>query len=171
MTLLGAIISRGLGAPCQRLLAGDGITALDFTVRRLPGIFEGISLDARAARKRAPAAGDAFGIAKNLDEYQYRICSVLPGLADADPAKITLQKYRVAIVASFAKLVASTKSGADLGEWNDHARALLVEASDAYVMSQSGKKISESKNGSSFSFFEVPEEQLDSALRSMYGQE
>jgi hypothetical protein len=171
MALLGTIISRGLGSPCQRLLAGDGITTVDFTVRQAPGVFEGISIDARAAKKRALAAGDAFGIAKNLDEYQYRICAALPALADANPAKIRLQKYRVAIIASFANLVASVRSGADLGEWNGHARALLVEASDAYVMSQSGKKMSESKISGSFSFFEVPEDQVDRALRSMYGQE
>jgi hypothetical protein len=170
MALLGAIISMGLGAPCQRLLAGDGITTVDFTVRPAPGIFEGLSIDARAAKKRTAAAGEAFGIAKNLDEYQYRICVAVPSLADADPAKIQLQKYRVAIIASFAKLVATVKAGMDLQEWNGHARVLLVEASDCYVMSQAGQKIPASKIGGALSFFEVSEEKVDAALRSVYGQ-
>lgn len=168
MSLLGSIISRGLCAPCRRFLAGDGITTVDFTVNALAGIFDRIAIDARSARKNVPVLGETFGTAKNLDEYQYRICALLPTLADSNPSKIVLQKYRVAIIAAFAKLAASIKSGA-VEEWNSHAKALLVEASDAYVAATANRKILEPRTGPVFAFFGVPEEQTDGALRSMYG--
>lgn len=152
------------------MLSGDGITTVDFTVSALAGIFEGIAIDARSARKANPALGETFGTAKNLDEYQYRICALLPTLADSNPSKIQLQKYRVGIIASFAKLVAALKSGT-ITEWNGHARELLVEASDAYVAATSGRKMPEPKIGAAMAFFGVPEEQADRALRSMYGYE
>ena len=41
-------------------------------------------------------------LAKNLDEYQYIVCHAIP---DANPYKKELQKCRVLIIASFAKLI------------------------------------------------------------------
>lgn len=168
MSLLGSIILIGLVSPCRRFLAGDGITTVDFTLNALAGIFDRIAIDARSARKNMPALGQTFGTAKNLDEYQYRICTLLPTLADSNPSKIMLQKYRVAIIAAFAKLAASVKSG-EVDEWNNHAKALLVEASDAYVAATTNRKIQESGAGQAFVFFGVPEEQTGRALKSMYG--
>lgn len=170
MSLLGSIISRGLGISCRRFLSGDGITTGDFTVCALEGVFQGIAIDARSARKASPALGETFGTAKNLDEYQYRICILLPTVADSNPSKIRLQKYRVGIVASFAKLTAALKSGS-IVEWNGHAKELLVEASDAYVAATSGRKMPEPKIGAVMAFFGTPEENVDMALRSMYGYE
>lgn len=158
-----------IGTPCRRLLAGDGITTVDFTVNNAHGIFDRLSIDARAAKKSAPAIGDSFGIAKNLDEYQYRIGSLLPSLADSNPAKIQLQKYRIAIIASFAALVATIKSGASTAEWNVHARALLVGASDLYVAATSGQDMQPAGAGGAFSFFRVPEHEVERAVKSMYG--
>ena len=79
-----------IGTPCRRLLAGDGITTADFTVNNAQWVFDGLSIDARAARKNAAEIGDSFGIVKNLDEYQYRIGSLIPSLVDSTPAKIQL---------------------------------------------------------------------------------
>lgn len=170
MSLLGFIISRGLGIPCRRFLAGDGVTTADFTIGSLTGIFEGIAIDARSARKANPVFGDTFGTAKNLDEYQHRICMLSSTLADSNPAKMLLQKYRVGIIAAFAQLVPALKSG-QVSKWNEHARALLVEASDVYVAATSGRKVPALQVAAAFAFFGVPEEKVDRALRSMYGYE
>jgi hypothetical protein len=165
--LLASII-KFLSIPCRRLLAGDGITTVDFTVNEAKGVIGELSIDARAAKKSSPPMGYAFGIAKNLDEYQYRICMLVPSLADSNPAKIQLQKYRVAIIASFAALVTAIKSG-DVAEWNGHARALLVDASDLYLAATSGQDVPAPRAHAAFAFFGVPEQQAEGALRSMYG--
>ena len=59
-------------------------------------------------QKVLPAIGDVASAAKNLDEYQFLICSLVPSLPDSNPSKMELQKYRVAIIAAFAKLVPLT---------------------------------------------------------------
>ena len=91
-------------------------------------------------------------------------------LADSNPAKMLLQKYRVGIIAAFAQLVPAVKSG-QVSKWNEHAKALLVEASDAYVAATSGRKVPALQVVAAFAFFGVPEEKVDRALRSMYGYE
>lgn len=164
---LGAIMPH-LSAKCKRFLAGDGVTTPDFTLVQLAGVFEGMSFDARAAKKDVPALGEAFGIAKNLDEYQHRICALVPSLPDSDPAKVQLQKYRVGIIAAFAKLATLIKTG-DVAEWSRHARLLLEEASNAYVASKSGQKPYAASVAGAFLFFGVPEGAVDSALAAMYG--
>ena len=164
-----AHVIKFIGTPCRRLLAGDGITTVNFTINNAQWVFDGLSIDARAAKKSAPAIGDSFGISKNLDEYQYRIGSLIPSLADSNPAKIQLQKYRIAIIASFAALVASIKSGADTAEWNIHARTLLVGASDLYVAATAGQDMPLARAGNTFSFFRVPEHEVEKAVKSMYG--
>jgi hypothetical protein len=166
---LGAIMLH-LSTKCKKFLAGDGVTTPDFTLVSLAGIFEGVSFDARAAKKQTPALGEAFGIAKNLDEYQHRICNLVPSLADSDPAKVQLQKYRVGIIAAFAKLAALVKTG-DVSEWNRHARLLLEEASNAYVASGSGSKPHAASIADALAFFGVQENAVDRALAAMYGLE
>jgi hypothetical protein len=166
---LGAIMPH-MSAKCRKLLAGDGVTTPDFTLVALAGVFEGVSFDARAARKEMPALGEAFGIAKNLDEYQHRICSLVPSLADSDPAKVRLQKYRVGIIAAFAKLATLVRTG-EVSEWNRHARLLLEEASNAYVASGSGQKPYAASIAGALAFFGLQEDAVDRALASMYGLE
>jgi hypothetical protein len=166
---LGVIMPH-LSAKCKKFLAGDGVTTPDFTLVSLAGVFEGTSFDARAAKKQAPALGEAFGIAKNLDEYQHRICALVPSLADSDPAKVRLQKYRIAIIAAFAKLAALIKTG-DVAEWSRHARLLLEEASNAYVAAGSGQKPYAASIADALSFFGLQEGAVDGALASMYGLE
>lgn len=171
--MLAAILAHiSSGSRCKKLLAGDGITTADFTIAGVPGLFEGVAVDARSAKKSAPALGDTFGITKNLDEYQYRICSLAPALADS-PLKVRLQKYRVAIVAAFAALGPIVKHDwAAAGGWNAHAMALLVEASDLYVSATGpspDQPLPASGIAQACSFFGIPEEKIDRALAAMYG--
>jgi hypothetical protein len=165
-----AAIMPHLSAKCRKFLAGDGVATPDFTLASLAGVFEGVSFDARAAKKQTPALGEAFGIAKNLDEYQHRICNLVPSLADSDPSKIQLQKYRVGIIACFAKLASLVRTG-DVAEWSRHARLLLEEASNAYVAVGSGQKPYAASVTAAFLFFGLQENALDRALASMYGLE
>jgi len=165
--LIDAVMSQ---ARCKKFLAGDGITTLEFAVSAFPGAFEGLSIDARAAKKSLPAFGDAFSVAKNLDEYQYRICALVPSLADS-PAKTLLQKYRIAIASAFAKLVSVIRQDqSSLQAWTAHARLVLVEASDAYVAAAGSPRTQEPKIGDALAFFGLREADLDRALAAVYGQ-
>jgi hypothetical protein len=171
--VLGAIISRVLaGSGCPRFLAGDGITVPDLSIRALPGIVGATWIDVRLAKKDMPAIGQAASIAKNLDEYQYRICSLVPSLPDSDRNKLGLQKYRIASVAAFAALAAILKdpSQSVLAQWNVHAGPLMEAASDAYIRARSNSKV-QIANNQAFEFFSVPEDKIDAALAAFYGIE
>lgn len=156
---------------CRKFLIGDGITTPDFAINTFQGVFEGLSIDARAAKKGSPALADAFSVSKNLDEYQYKICALVPSLPDSS-VKIVLQKYRIAIAAAFAKLVSVIKHDqGSLQTWTRHARSLLVEASDAYVAAAAGSSSSQKpKIGEAFAYFGLQESDVDKALSSAYGQ-
>ncbi|AIF84183.1 hypothetical protein NTE_02128 [Candidatus Nitrososphaera evergladensis SR1] len=171
MTILAAIVAHISAAKCRKFLAGDGITSPDFVLLPLLGVIEeGVSVDARAARKSVPALGETFSIAKNLDEYQSKICALAPSLADKNPVKVQLQKYRIGIIAAFARLGPLVMAG-DVAEWNRQARLLLEEASNAYVASAAPgqRKYYAASMAEVFSFFGVPEGQVDAALAQMYG--
>jgi hypothetical protein len=170
---LDTIISRLLASPgCRRLLASDGITSPELIVTGMQGIFEAASVDVRSARKNIPAIGEAASIAKNLDEYQLLICSLVPSLPDSNPSKLQLQKYRVATVAAFAMLAAMLKEirPGDLAQWNRHARSLLEETSEAYLKAKSNAQLQVASHKDAFEFFGVPEDRIDAALRAFYGQ-
>ena len=170
---LNAIISRLLAGPgCRKLLAGDGITTSELSIKGMPGVFEAASVDTRSARKSVPEVGQAASVAKNLDEYQFLICSLVHSLPDSDPSKLPLQKYRVGIVAAFAMLAALLKeiSPENLAQWNQHARSLLEETSEAYVKAKSNAKLQVAGHKEAFEFFGVPEEKIDAALPAFYGQ-
>jgi len=170
---LSAIISWLLaGSGCGKLLVGDGITVPELNIKRIRGIFEAVSIDVRSARKWAPSIGQAASIAKNLDEYQFLICSLVPPLPDSDPSKIQLQKCRVAILAAFAMLTSLLKniSPAELVQWNEHAKSLLEITSEAYLKANSNAKLQVSNLSRVFEFFGIPEEKVDAALRDIYGQ-
>ncbi|MGI0028906.1 MAG: hypothetical protein ACREAQ_04240 [Nitrososphaera sp.] len=172
--LLDAIISRELdGSGCRKLLSGDGITSPDLTIKGMLGVFEGFSIDTRLVRKSVPAIGDASSVAKNLDEYQFLLCLLVPTLPDSDPSKLQLQKYRVAIVAAFARLAGILRElkQDDLEPWVTHARLLLEETSDAYVKVRTNASLRVIPHKETFEFFGMPEESIEAALRAFYGQE
>jgi hypothetical protein len=169
--LLNSIISHQLaGSGCSKLLSGDAITTSDLTIKGVHGIFGAVSIDARSAKKSMPAIGDVSSAAKNLDEYQFLICSLVPSLPDSSPSKMELQKYRIAIIAAFTKLVPLLKSiqQDDLVQWSRHAKALLEETSDAYFKAKSNSNLQIASRKEAFVYFEVPEEKVQAALRAFY---
>src|SRR5919198_2242761 len=171
-SLLNSIISHQIaGSSCNKLLSGDGITTADLTIKGVHGIFGAASIDARSARKSVPAIGDVASAAKNLDEYQFLICLLVPSLPDSSLSKMELQKYRVAIIAAFTKLVHLLKSirQNDLAQWSRHAKALVEETSDAYFKARSNSKLQiASHNKDAFEYFEISEEKVRAALRALY---
>jgi hypothetical protein len=173
--LLNTIISHQLSSSsCTKLLSGDGITTSDLTIKGVHGIFGPVSIDARTTRKSVPAIGDVASAAKNLDEYQFLICSLVPSLPDSNPSKMELQKYRVAIIAAFAKLVPllmmmmKSMRQDDLVQWSKHAKALLEETSDTYLKANSNSNLQIASHKDAFEYFEVPEDRVQVALRVFY---
>jgi hypothetical protein len=177
MVSLNIIISRLLASnDCGKLLTGDGITTSNLSVKGMQGIFDAISVDTKIVKKGMPRIGETASLAKNLDEYQFLVCSLIPSLPDSNPFKLQLQKYRIAIIASFIKLVAALKQiqqNADsmLIEWNKYAKLLLEETSETYVKSKSNATLQLSSNKDTFEFFEAPADKIDMALKRIYGQE
>jgi hypothetical protein len=169
--LLNSIISHHLAVlGCSKLLSGDGITTADLTIKGVHGIFGAVSIDVRSARKIMPAIGDVASAAKNLDEYQFLICSLVPSLPDLSLPKMEVQKYRVAIIAAFSKLVLLLKSKRqdDLVQWSRHAKALLEETSDAYLKAKSNPNLQIALHKETFEYFEVPVEKIQAALKAFY---
>ncbi len=174
MIVLNVVVSRLLtGSGCSKLLAGDGITTFDLNIKGMRGIFDSISVDARQIRRDTPEIGETSSTAKNLDEYQFLICSLVPSLPDSNPSKLQLQKYRIAIVASFAKLVTILKEirRDTLAQWNKYAKLLLEETSDAYLKAKSNAELQLTSHKEVFEFFNVPEDKIDAALKASYGQQ
>jgi hypothetical protein len=160
---------------CQRMISSDGITTRTFTIDVLSGIFEGVSLDADLSRQKIPPLGDTMGIAKNLDEYQLRICLIVPSFSDTDPSKLNLQKFRLAIIASFAVLVTTLKSrNAKIGleRWNFFATKLLLKASE--FVSKLGTDAMadiDADDGyleETFKYFHVPLTDMRIAIKNLY---
>jgi hypothetical protein len=175
-SLLNSIISRQLSSSsCSKLLSGDGITTFDLTIKGVHGLFEPVSIDVRSTRKIVPAIGDVASAAKNLDEYQFLICSLVPSLPDSNPSKMELQKYRVTILAAFAKLVPllllKDIRQDDLVQWSKHAKALLEETSDTYLKTNSNSKMQIASHKDVFEYFEVPVDRVQVALRAFYDYE
>ncbi|MEW6603824.1 MAG: hypothetical protein AB1351_03940 [Thermoproteota archaeon] len=170
--LLNAIISRALAIPgCQRLLAGDGITVFELSIKGLIGIIEPASVDMRSARKSLPVIGQAASIAKNLDEYQFMICSMVPSIPDSDPRKLQLQKYRIGVVAAFSRLSAILREldAQNLSRWNANAGPLMEATSEAYLKAKSNSNLQIASRKEAFEFFGVPEDKIDAALATYYG--
>lgn len=169
---IGAIISRELsGKPCKRLLSGDGVTSPDLTIKSLPGLFAGVSVDVRSAKSTYPQIGEVASAAKNLDEYQFLICSLAPSLPDSNPSKLEIQKYRVVILAAFSQLVENLNHDqAMLAGWSMHAGWLVEEASEAYLQAKSGIQMHPIRRKQVFDYFKVPLEAVEAALRAHYGQ-
>ena len=83
-----------------------------------------------------------------------------------------LQKYRVAIIAAFAKLVPllllKDIPQEKLVQWSKHAKALLEETSDTYVKVNSNSKMQVALHKDIFEYFEVPLERVQVPLRAFY---
>jgi hypothetical protein len=158
---------------CHKLLSKDGITTQDLVIDKVEGIFEGIFMDTKIERGTLLSIGNTSGIAKNLDDYQYIVCSEIRSIPDANPHKKELQKYRIIIIASFAKLIPIlySRSDKDLQKWNYFAQILLTQVSETLVNVRLNKYDKPNNNNfvkSLFDYFNIPEKQVDSILQSIY---
>jgi hypothetical protein len=177
--LLQAIINKHIstGQKCRKLLSKDGITSQELVIDRLDGLFDGITANIKLQRTVLANIGHTATIAKNLDQYQFIICSEIPVMHDSDPLKLQLQKYRIAIIASFVKLVPllrTLSSDEDLKRWNSFANILLTETSETVVKARTNQKeVRKSYSNNirlkeALDFFGVPEKEIDHELESMY---
>ena len=177
--LIQAIVNKHISTvhKCHKLLSKDGITSQELVIERLDGLFDGITANIKVQRTILANIGHTATIAKNLDQYQFIICTEIPSMHDSNPLKLQLQKYRIAIIASFVKLVpllSSLNSDKDLEKWNSFANILLTEASETVVKARTNQK--EVRKSYSINvrlkealdFFGVPEKEIDHELESMY---
>jgi hypothetical protein len=171
--LVHAIIQRSISShlPCRGLVSSDGITTRNFTIDCFPGIYARASIDAALSRRTINILGNTLGIAKNLDEYQLKICLKIPSIPDSDPAKLHLQKFRIGIIASFAAFVSilqSDEPAKGLGRWNIFSAKLLRKTSDFF--SNIGMDIKPDDNDleETFEFFQVPVGQVNAAIEELY---
>src|SRR5437660_4641960 len=161
---------------CHKLLSKDVITSQQLVIDRIEGLFEGIAVNVKFQRNSVASIGSTSTIAKNLDEYQYIVCSEIRSIPDSNPYKKELQKYRVLIIASFAKLIpilaSSLPSDKDLQEWNHFAQILLTQISQTRFNARVNQKRYDDTNSklvrSAFDFFGIPEEEIDRMLHEVY---
>ena len=164
--LLHAIIQRSISShlPCRSLVSSDGITTRNFTIDCFPGIYARTSIDAALSRRTINILGNTLGIAKNLDEYQLKICLKIPSIPDSDPVKLYSQKFRIGIIASFAILVATLHSDAK----GIFAAKLLRKTSDFFNNMGMDIKPDDNDIEETFEFFQVPVGQVNAAIEELY---
>lgn len=160
---------------CHKLLSKDGITTRHFVIDRLPGIFEGITIDVNFQRSRMNSISRMVTITKNLDEYQYIICSEIRNMPDSNPYKIQLQKYRVLTIASFATLVhllSFLEDDQALQKWNYFAQILLTRISETRLEAHSNQKqnnnLTRKPISPVFDFLGIREDDIDRRLGFIY---
>jgi len=176
-SLLDLIIQRlfHYSSKCRRIISSDGITTQNFSIDNFEGIFEGITVDAELSRRNLLSLGNTMSTAKNLDDYQYKICLEIPSIPDSDPLKLQLQKFRIAIIAAFAILVMGIKSSDaedELQKWNSFATILLKKTSEFVTNLRTNKGTIENYDDShlseAFVFFKVPRGDMEKALANLY---
>jgi hypothetical protein len=176
-SLLDIIVQRlfRYSTKCRRIISSDGITTRNFSIDNLDGIFEGITIDAELSRSNLLSLGNTMSTAKNLDDYQYIICLEIPSIPDSDPIKLQLQKFRIAIIASFAILVVMIKSSNaedELRKWNSFATILLRKTSEFVTNFRTDKGIIENYDDNhlseAFDFFKVTSGEMEKALANVY---
>src|SRR5919197_6257557 len=159
---------------CHKLLSSNGITSRHLVIEKASGLFEGIRVDIKSEASTLPNIVKASGIAKNLDQYQYIVCSEVRDISDTNLYKKELQKYRIAIIASFAKLISIllSRSDKDLQKWNNFAQILLTQISEILVKVRLKQykhdNINKDLLKSTFDYFDLPESDVDRTLQSIY---
>ncbi|HEY6668565.1 MAG TPA: hypothetical protein VI033_05365 [Candidatus Nitrosopolaris sp.] len=180
------------GIKCTKILAEAGITTKELVISQLDGLSREMSVNINLLRGKYPNITRTASIAKNLDEYQFLVCREISSIPDFDPMKIQLQKYRVGVIAAFARLVAILEDAdnlsAELEKWNSFANSLLVETSETLLKARNKMKKKEGNNNDSNSsdqfqagysqqnlrikealnFFGVPENDIDEELIRVY---
>src|SRR5919197_1821213 len=161
-------------AKCHKLLSSDGITSRDLAIEKVNGLFDGIRLDTKSEVTVLQNIVKASGIAKNLDEYQYIVCSEVRDIPDTNPYKKELQKYRIAIIASIAKLVSIllSRCDKDLQSWSYFAQILLTQISELLLNLRLKQdklgNINKNLSKSTFDYLGLPESHVDMILQSIY---
>jgi hypothetical protein len=161
-------------AKCHKLLSSDGVTTRYLVIEKVSGLLEGIRLDTKSESSMLSNIVKASGIAKNLDEYQYIVCSEVRDIPDTSLYKKELQKYRIAIIASFAKLISIlfSRSDKDLQKWNNFAQILLTQISEILVKVRLKQDKHDNINKDllklTFDYFDLPESDVDRMLQSIY---
>jgi hypothetical protein len=161
-------------AKCHKLLSNDGVTTRYLVIEKVSGLLEGIRLDTKSESSMLSNIVKASGIAKNLDEYQYIVCSEVRDIPDTSLYKKDLQKYRIAIIASFAKLISIllSRSDKDLQKWNNFAQILLTQISEILVKVRLKQDKHDNINKDllklTFDYFDLPESDVDRMLQSIY---
>jgi hypothetical protein len=161
---------------CRKLLGENGINSPCLIINKLPQLYDEINIKMASARIQVPKIGYTASIAKNLDEYQYLICSEISHLPDRRPIKLELQKYRISIIASFAKLVAVLKtfsSNDEVGSWNSFAKSLLAKTSETLVLARRNQNaprnsFMDSDLLSALNYFGIAEKDLERDLALFY---
>ena len=164
------------GSHCRSLLAEDGINSPDLIVSRLPKIFDELVINMKSARIKTPNIGDTASIAKNLDEYQYLICSEVSSIPDQNPIKLELQKYRISIIACFAKLIEVLKHfnrEHELELWNSLAKLILLKSSETFAIARTKQSaprgsVKEDDLSNALNYFGIVEKDLEIDLRKLY---
>jgi len=152
-------------------MSKDGITTQELVLEKLEGIFEPLQVDMKGDTSHQ-AIHKACGILKNLDDYQYILCLEVRSIADSNPYKMILQKYRVTIVSAFAKFVVLVRSNmtAVLQDWSLNAQLLLEGISDTLPKARLNmdiKQINEPPD-MMFDYFDMPKREVDDLLESIY---
>ena len=159
---------------CHKLLSKDGITTQDLIIDEVKGLFEGIWVNIKSQRSLLPSISSASSIVKNLDEYQYIVCSEIGDIPDTNSYKIELQKYRIAIIAAFSKLVSVLllRSDKELQKWNHFAQILLTEISETRVkirlQQDKHRNINNDLLKSTFDYFDISVSDVDRLLEGIY---
>ena len=182
------------GIKCTKVLSEDGITSKELVISQLDGLSREMSVNINLLRGKYPSITRTASIAKNLDEYQFLVCREISSIPDFDPLKIQLQKYRVGVIAAFAKLVAILEDAdnlsAELEKWNSFADSLLVVTSETLLKARNKMKkesnnndVNSSNSSDQFqagysqqnlrikealNFFGVPENDIDEELIRVY---
>ena len=92
-------------------------------------------------------------------------------IPDSDPVKSHFQKFRIAIIASFAALVSilqSNEPAKDLVRWNIFAAKLLRKTSDFFNNIGMDIKPDDNDIEETFEFFQVPVGQVNAAIEELY---
>ena len=164
------------GSICRKLLDKDGINSPDLIISRLPKIFDELAINMKSARIKTPKIGDTASIAKNLDEYQYLICSEVSSIPDQNPIKLELQKYRISIIACFAKLIEILKPfnrEHELDLWNSLAKLILIKSSETFAIARTKQSaprgsVKEDDLSNALNYFGIVEKDLETDLRKLY---
>ncbi len=185
-SLINNIISNVVlsSKPCSKLLESDGISSKIFILRDFDNKKLVSFKDVRPLRNNVPELGKAINITKNLDEYLYIICNYVPNINDNNFFKIKFQKIRILIhlfFNGFSKIISEYINPDNLNEWTRESNFLLMETSDLVLEYRDSLKDEKDiqpigdfdqkvkLKRDYFNYFGMKEENLDTALYSIYG--